>query len=82
MTCFSPLSPTHKAGRRIGLRCGDMCFDSGHPRNVQQGLLQQNEEDLCVHQHKQVITTQSPAQGWGVGVDCHPLTITAAWGIW
>lgn len=43
------ISPAHQAGRRVGLRCGDLCFDSGHPGNVQQGLLQQNEEDRCVH---------------------------------
>lgn len=52
--CVSPPSPSHKAGPGVGLRHRDVCFDSPHPGNVQQEFLQQDEEDLCVHQHKQV----------------------------
>lgn len=72
----SLLSPTHKAGRRVGLCCGDVRFDSSHPGDVQQGLLQQNEEELCVHQYEQVITTQVPARGGR----CHLLTAVIAGG--
>lgn len=61
VTRVSPPSPAHKAGPGVGLCRRDMRFDSGHPGNVQQGFLQQDEEDLCVHQHEQV--TAAPSCG-------------------
>ena len=67
VTSVPPHSPTHEAGGRVGLCCGDVCFDSGHPGNVQQGLLRQNEEDCRVRQHKQVTAAQLLLRSCGCG---------------
>lgn len=55
---LSSLSPAHQAGRGVGLRGGHLCPDASYPGLVQQGLLRQDEENLCVRQHEQVVAAQ------------------------